>query len=141
MPTFRHTIDIDATADQVWAVLGDIASVDRWIPGVTSVTVDGMTRLCTFEDGHTQDEEILDYQPHSRCYRYRIEGAPLPVTDNTGSFSVEDIKGGAQVVWESSFEPLDPTMGTQLAEMWEPYLPMTLANLKQVVEASALEST
>ena len=44
MPSFRHSIDIDATADQVWAVLGDIASVDRWIPGVTSVTVEGMTQ-------------------------------------------------------------------------------------------------
>lgn len=139
MPTFRHIIDIDATPDQVWAVLGDIASVDRWIPGVTAVTVDGMTRVCTFEDGHTQDEQILDYEPHNRSYRYRIEGAPLPVTDNTGSFSVEDTNGGARVVWESSFEPRDPTMGEQLAEMWEPYLPMTLANLKQVVETAAAD--
>ena len=80
MPSFRHSIDIDATADQVWAVLGDIASVDRWIPGVTSVTVDGMTRICAFEDGHTQDEQILDYSPQQRSYRYVIEGAPLPVT-------------------------------------------------------------
>ena len=45
MPTFRYTIDIDATPDQVWGVLGDLASADRWIPGVTTVTVDGMTRL------------------------------------------------------------------------------------------------
>ena len=136
MPSFRHSIDIDGTPDQVWAVLGDIASVDRWIPGVTSVTVDGMTRVCAFEDSHTQDEQILDYSPQQRSYRYLIEGSPLPVTDNTGTFSVEETDIGARVVWESSFEPLDPTMGAQLAEMWEPYLPMTLANLKHVVETT-----
>jgi carbon monoxide dehydrogenase subunit G len=141
MPSFRHTIDIDVTPDQVWSVLGDIASVDRWIPGVTSVVVDGMTRVCTFEDGHTQDEHILDYSPDSRSYRYHIEGAPLPVTDNTGRFSIEPNGGRSHVVWESSFEPLDPAMEAQLAEMWEPYLPMTLANLKRVVEDSRSKPT
>ncbi len=134
MPSFRHAIDIDATPEQVWSVLGDIGSVDRWIPGVTSVTVDGMTRVCTFEDGHIQDERIFDYSPDSRSYRYLIEGAPLPVADNTGRFSIEANGRQSRVMWESSFEPLDPAMATQLAEMWEPYLPMTLANLKRVVE-------
>lgn len=141
MPSFRHTIDIDATPEQVWSVLGDIGSVDRWIPGVTSVTVDGMTRVCTFEDGHIQDERILDYSPDSRSYRYLIEGAPLPVTDNTGRFSIEANRGQSRVMWESSFEPLDPAMTAQLAEMWEPYVPMTLANLKRVVEDSGPKPT
>lgn len=125
----------------VWGHIG-IGSVDRWIPGVTSVTVDGMTRVCTFEDGHTQDEHILDYSPQERSYRYLIEGAPLPVVDNTGRFSIEANGGQSRVMWESNFEPLDPTMSAQLAEMWEPYLPMTLANLKRLVEASvAAQST
>jgi carbon monoxide dehydrogenase subunit G len=34
MPSFRHTVDIAATPDEVWAVLGDLTAVDRWIPGV-----------------------------------------------------------------------------------------------------------
>ncbi|MCI0543125.1 MAG: SRPBCC family protein [Actinobacteria bacterium] len=141
MPSFLHTIDIDATPEQVWAVLGDIGAVDRWIPGVTSVAVDGMTRVCTFEDGHTQDERILEYSPDTRSYRYHIEGAPLPVTDNTGRFSIDANGGQSRVMWESSFEPLDPVMAAQLAEMWEPYLPMTLANLKRLVEESVAKPT
>jgi carbon monoxide dehydrogenase subunit G len=44
--TFRHTIDIDATPEQVWAVLGDIGSVNRWIPGLAAVAVSGMSRVC-----------------------------------------------------------------------------------------------
>ena len=39
MPTFSESIEINASPDHVWAVLGDLASVDRWIPGVTAVAV------------------------------------------------------------------------------------------------------
>ena len=92
-------------------------------------------RVCTFDDGHVQDEQILDYSPPTYSYRYIIDGAPLPVRDNTGSFTIEDADGHAQVIWESSFAALDPAMSAQLAEMWEPYLPLVLANLKKVVES------
>jgi hypothetical protein len=90
--------------------------------------------VCTFADGHVQDEQILDYSPGTRSYRYVIDGAPLPVHDNTGRFCVEDIDGGARVVWHSSFVPLDPATGDQVARMWAPFLPVVLDNLKTVVE-------
>jgi hypothetical protein len=44
------------------------------------------------------------------------------------------VQTGSCVAWESSFEPVDPAMESQLAEMWEPYLPMVLANLKRLIE-------
>jgi carbon monoxide dehydrogenase subunit G len=135
MPSFRHTIDIAATPEQVWHILGDLTSVDRWIPGVTAVTRTDTGRVCTFDDGHVQDEQILDYSPQSHSYRYVIDGAPLPVRDNTGTFTVEAADGQSRVVWESSFVALDPTMAKQLAETWEPYLPMVLANLKRLAES------
>jgi carbon monoxide dehydrogenase subunit G len=134
MPSFRHTIDIAATPEQVCDVLGDLTSVDRWIPGVTAVSRTDTGRVCTFDDGHVQDEQILDYSPRTFSYRYVIDGAPLPVRDNTGTFTVEDVGGQARVVWESSFVALDPAMSAHLVEMWEPYLPMVLANLKRLVE-------
>jgi carbon monoxide dehydrogenase subunit G len=134
MPSFRHTIDIAATPDQVWQVLGDVTSVDRWIPGVTAVSRTDTGRVCTFADGHVQDEQILDYSPQTRSYRYVIDGAPLPARDNVGGFAVEDADGNARVVWESSFVAIDPAMTDQLAEMWEPFLPIVLSNLKHLVE-------
>lgn len=134
MAAFSESIDINATPAEVWAVLGDLSAVGRWIPGVTAVIVEGMRRVCTFEDGHRQDEQILDYSPTARSFRYRIDGAPLPVTDNTGSFTVQHDDGVTRVVWESSFQPLDAAMSEQLAQMWQPYLPMALGNLKQVIE-------
>ena len=134
MPTFSESVEINATPDEVWAVLGDLASVDHWIPGVSAVTVDGMSRVCTFEDGHIQNERILDYSPSARSYRYRIDGAPLPVTDNVGCFAVRSSNNNALVVWESSFEPVDPAMAGQLSQMWQPYLPIVLESLKNLVE-------
>jgi protein-tyrosine phosphatase len=134
MPTFSQSIEINATPDKVWAVLGDLASVHQWIPGISAVTVDGTSRVCTFADGHTQNEQILDYSPSARSYRYRIDDAPLPVTDNIGSFAVRPGDGHTRVVWESSFQPLDPAMTEQLAQIWQPYLPTALGNLKNLIE-------
>ena len=134
MPSFRYTVDIAATPDEVWAVLGDLTSVDRWIPGVTSAVRTGTGRLCTFADGHVQTEQILDYSPANRSYRYVIDGAPMPVRDNVGRFAVEDAEDGARVVWDSSFIPLDPAAGDEVARMWEPFLPLVLDNLKNLVE-------
>ena len=96
MRSFRHSIDIAATPEQVWG--------------------------------------ILDYSPRERSYRYLIEGAPLPVRDNTGRFAVEEIGGQARVVWESRFEPVDPAAAAELSSLWEPFLPMVLTNLKNLVE-------
>ena len=134
MPTFSESIDVNATADEVWAVLGDLASVGQWIPGITTVNVNGMHRVCTFEDGHPQEEQILDYSPITRSYGYRIDGAPLPVTNNIGSFAVQEANDSTRVMWESSFEPLHPNTAEQLAQMWRPYLPMVLNNLKNLIE-------
>ena len=134
MPTFSESLEINAGPGEVWAVLGDLASVAQWVPGVTGVSVDGMSRVCTFDDGHTQNEQIFDYSPSTRSYRYRIEGVPLPVTDNVGSFAVQQANGSTRVVWESSFQPLDTATADELARIWQPYLPMVLGRLKNLIE-------
>ncbi len=136
MPTFTHTIEVAVDPATAWEVLGDLAGVDRWVPGITKVEVDGMTRRCTFADGHTQHEEILDYSPATHSYQYTIDGG-LPVADNRGRFAVEPSKtehGGARIVWESSFVALDPARQDELSRMWAGMLPSVLGNLKALVE-------
>src|SRR5262245_10236221 len=134
MPSFRHTIDIAGTPEQVWDDLGDLTCFDRPTPGAAAARCTDSGRACTFKDGHVQSEQILDYSPQPRSYRYVIDRAPLPVRDNIGTFTVEDADGQARVIWESSFVALSPAQAAQLAEMWEPYLPTVLANLKKLVE-------
>jgi carbon monoxide dehydrogenase subunit G len=133
MPTFTETIEVAADPDTVWQVLGDLGAVDRWIPGITKVELDGMTRVCTFADGHTQHEQILDYSPTARSYRYTIDGG-LPVADNRGRFTVEPAGNGARIVWESSFTALDPATEAEVSRLWAGMLPTVLENLKSLIE-------
>lgn len=133
MPTFTETIEVAADPDAAWRVLGDLAAVDRWIPGITKVQLDGMTRVCTFADGHTQHEAILDYSPAARSYRYTIDGG-LPVADNRGRLVVELAGNGARIVWESSFVVLDPAAEAEVSRLWAGVLPTVLGNLKTLIE-------
>src|SRR6266545_2172122 len=133
MPTFTETIEVAADPDAAWRVLGDLAAVDRWIPGITKVQLDGMTRVCTFADGHTQHEAILDYSPAARSYRYTIDGG-LPVADNRGRLVVELAGNSARIVWESSFVVLDPAAEAEVSRLWAGVLPTVLGNLKTLIE-------
>jgi hypothetical protein len=134
MPSFTYAIDVAATPEQVWAVLGDLTSVDRWVPGVQSVTRTDTGRVCVRDDGQVLDEQILDYSSTTRSFRYVIEGAALPVRDNAGSFAVHHLDGRTRVVWESTFVPLEPDQEAEVAQMWAPFLPLVLGNLKNLVE-------
>jgi len=107
--------------------------VDRWIPGITKVELDGTTRVCTFADGHTQHEQILGYSPATRSYRYTIDGG-LPVADNRGRFTVQPASSGARIVWESSFTALDPAAEAEVSRRWAGMLPTVLGNLKTLIE-------
>jgi carbon monoxide dehydrogenase subunit G len=133
MPTFTETINVAAAPDTAWRVLGDLGAVDRWIPGITKVELDGMRRVCTFADGHTQHEAILDYSPATRSYRYTIDGG-LPVADNHGRFVVQPAGSGARIVWESSFVVLDPAAEAEVSRLWAGMLPIVLGNLRTVIE-------
>ncbi|MGH3371191.1 MAG: SRPBCC family protein [Nocardioidaceae bacterium] len=135
MPAFVQTIDVAADPDTAWQVLGDIAHVDRWILGITKVEMAGMTRVCTFADGHTQHEAILDYSPTAHSYRYTIDGG-LPVADNRGRLAVEPAGNGARIVWESSFVALDPATEAEVSRLWAGMLPTVLGNLKTLIEQS-----
>lgn len=134
MPEFRETIDIDASPEEAWSVIGDLRSVERWVPRLERVEVNGLTRVCTMADGTVQHELISDYSEADRSYRYAIEGG-LPVRDNRGSFRVEERPGGgSRIVWESSFEPATAAAGDEIVEMWRGALPGLMQNLKAVIE-------
>jgi hypothetical protein len=135
MPSFTETIEIEADSEATLRVLGDLASVRNWVPGVVAVELTERGRVCTFADGHVQHEEIGGYSPEQRSFEYAIDGG-LPVRDNRGSFAVHDRDNGSIVVWESSFEPLDPAATDELTRMWRGALPSVLENLKQLVENS-----
>lgn len=134
MVRLRKTIEIDASPDATWAVLGDLAATTEWLPGTVAARMKGSTRICTTADGFDIREEITDYAPDQHSYRFRHLQLPLPVMNSTGSFRVEARDGGSLVVLENQFESLDSAQETEIAAMFGGALDQSLQALKRRVE-------
>ncbi len=84
MKTVRRERVIHHPAEQVWAILGDPESLDRWFPGIEECTyapsnepgVIG-TRAVTTRAGLSLNEEIITLDPLLRRLQYRIAGGVL----------------------------------------------------------------
>ena len=82
----ERTLDIDATPEAVWAVIGRYMHIDEFAPLVTSVEAltdgdDGLgsKRRCTFENGSSLVEEVIGWDP-GRGYRIRASDLdPMPL--------------------------------------------------------------
>ena len=135
MAYLRKTITIEASPETVWAVLGDLAATREWLPGTIDARMEGPIRICDTADGNEIREEITDYSPGRRTYRYRHIQVPLPVKSSTGKFAVEaGSSGGAVVVLESEFDALDPAMESQIERMFGGALEQALESLRRRVE-------
>jgi uncharacterized protein YndB with AHSA1/START domain len=131
----RNTIAIDASPGAVWEVLGDLGATNEWLPGIVAARMEGSTRICTTADGFDIREEISDFEPERRSFRYQHVQVPMPIEDSGGSFVVEpDTNGGAVVVLESSFEAVGSGQETQVGEMIEGAFQRALESLKRRVE-------
>jgi uncharacterized protein YndB with AHSA1/START domain len=134
MVQLRKTVEIDASRDAVWALLGDLAATTEWLPGTAAARMQGSTRICTTADGFDIREEITDYAPERHSYRFRHLELPMPVKNSMGSFRVEPRDGGSLVVLEDQFEALDSTQEAEIAAMFGGALDQALQALKRRVE-------
>ena len=102
---FTFNLVSPASADKAWSLVGDLAGVTKWVPGVTECAVDGDVRRCTFADGRTVIEHITAFDDAARSYAYRTDTDGTPMAANTGSFAVaETPDGGSRVTWLARVE-------------------------------------
>lgn len=135
MPKIDNEIVIDRRPEEVWAILGDLGAVTRWVPGVASARMEGMRRICTMEDGGEIHEEIADFSDLERRYRYEQTVHPLAFRRSEGALAVEPhANGGSRVVWNTELEFADPAQETQFLDMLEQGYAGALSRLKEVVE-------
>jgi hypothetical protein len=134
MPTLHNEIRIDAAADTVWAVLGDLTSTPEWIPGVVEASVEDGRRVCRTADGQEIRERIVDYSDADRSWGYEQSQVPLPITGSRGTVRVHDDGEGARVVWDASFDVPDVDQADQLVPMIDGYYRQTLESLRERVE-------
>ncbi len=104
---FERALDIDATPDALWSVVGRFMHIDEFAPLVASVDAltegedrVGSKRRCNFDDGTSVVEEVTTWEPNRR-YRVRLsEMAAMPLHEAFAEVSVEPLdSGGARVTW------------------------------------------
>jgi mxaD protein len=135
MPRIDNEIVIDRRPEEVWAILGDLGEVTRWVPGVTSARIEGMRRICTLEEGGEIHEEIADFSDERRRYGYEQTVHPLGFRRSVGSLAVEPhANGSSRVLWNAELEFADPAQETQFLGMLEQGYAGALQRLKEVVE-------
>jgi mxaD protein len=136
MPHLTNTIEIKASPETVWAVLGDLASTPDWLPGTVSARIGGTTRVCVMADGSQVHEQISGYSAEGRTFHWRHLQVPLPVRDSHGLFAVTaGDAGSSTVTLHAEFEPLDHNAAEDVTKMIDEAFKHSLEALRRFVES------
>ncbi len=113
-PTRRkvsESIEINAPADKVWAVVGNWKDAD-WLENVAKTETQGddpakSKRTLTLKNGNTINETGGKYKPDDKLFMFyidKVDVKDLPANDYSGTITVEP-EGDAKskVEWKSAF--------------------------------------
>jgi mxaD protein len=147
-----HSIQINAPADEVWAMAGDFGGIQRWAPGTESSRLvvrnrneTGAIRLLRRRgDGTQVTEKLLDYDPANRRMAYTYVDGVVRAVDYYSELVVKDAGNGRSVVeWRGRFKRLaywtdNPPVGQDdkaALDFLNGAYKSGLDNLKKVLEA------
>ena len=126
---FERTLEIDATPEAVWAVLGRYMHIDEFAPLVKSVDAltdgeDGVgsKRRCHFENETSVVEEVTAWVPNRKCRVQLSEMAAMPLHEAHAEIAVEPIgHGKSKLTWcmeyRVKFGPFGWLLGQTLMKM------------------------
>ncbi|WP_350566975.1 SRPBCC family protein [Pseudomonas sp. H26/SER47-MNA-CIBAN-0231] len=105
MPTASATIDIPASADQVWQLIGGFNTLPDWLPLIiqSELSEGGRVRTLKTGDGGVVVERLQTFDNAARTYSYSIEQAPFPASDYLATIKVEAQGQGSRVTWSGLF--------------------------------------
>lgn len=105
-----ETIDIDAPAEKVWALVGDFANGwPKWHPAIEASSADkgneiGSMRHLAIKGGKFLDERLDAYDASGMTLKYVIRaGDALPVTNYSSIFTVLADGPKCHVEWRGAF--------------------------------------
>ncbi|EPG8313072.1 SRPBCC family protein [Klebsiella aerogenes] len=111
MATTTVSIEIPASADQVWQLMGGFDSLPDWLPFIPKSVVSegGRVRTLTTSDGGTVIERLEAFDNRQRSYSYSIILAPFPVVDYLSTIAVVATADSniTRVEWSGSFTPVN----------------------------------
>lgn len=94
------TLDVEATPEAAWAVVGDPCGVTRWYSLYTACRTEGNTRTLERADGAVVVEDLLTRDDAAMTYSYTVT-AGLPLAEHEASFRVEPRGTGSRIIWRT----------------------------------------
>jgi len=126
MGSGKAAIDIDRSADDVWAVVGDFGGIAGWMPGMESCRVEGENRILETM-GMTITERLVSIDDAGRALTYAIaDGAP--VESHEAVITVNPSGNGSHVTWVVEATPDE--MADLMATIYQQALDALKAHLE-----------
>ncbi|MBV9725674.1 MAG: aldo/keto reductase [Gammaproteobacteria bacterium] len=103
------SIDVSASADQVWRLIGGFGSLPDWLPYIpkSELSAGGRLRHLANLGGDTVVERLEAFDDAARNYSYSILEAPFPVSGYLSTLRVHQAAEGnrSRVEWSGKFTP------------------------------------
>lgn len=121
MATASSVIEIPASADQVWNLIGGFNSLPDWLPFIarSEPGEGGRVRHLHTADGGEIVERLQTFDNVARVYSYTIEQSPFPVSAYLATLQVEALTdASAKVTWSGVFTPVAGTTDAAVEELF-----------------------
>lgn len=103
------SIDVAASADEVWQLIGGFDALPDWLPYIPSsrTSEGGRVRHLANPNGEAIVERLEKFDNAARSYSYSIVQAPFPITNYLATISVDQKaeEHGCRVRWSGTFTP------------------------------------
>ena len=103
------SIDVSASADRVWRLIGGFGSLPDWLPYISKseLSAGGRVRHLANLGGDTIVERLEAFDDAARSYSYSILEAPFPVSGYLSTLRVQQAAEGnrSRVEWSGKFTP------------------------------------
>ena len=100
---------VEAPAQEVWELLRDFSSIDRYASGISSCVMEGhdvgAVRTLTVSNG-VICEQLLKIDQSAQAVTFAVISSPLPMSSCISTICVESLSpDSCEVTWSSVFEP------------------------------------
>lgn len=121
--SIEESIILPQDPDTVWQVVGDVANLGAWLPGVESSRLEGAVRhVVLARGGPPARERIIRVDDAARTYSYEYLDGSLPVDRYTAEIAVGQVDEGTEVRWtgqlSAATEEAEKELATLIAGMY-----------------------
>jgi len=102
------SVELHATPDAVWQLIGGFDALPDWLPYIPSSVLSEGGRIRTLANpgGEAIVERLVAFDDAARSYAYTILQAPFPVTGYRSTLRVIHVFDRARVEWSGQFTPV-----------------------------------